>query len=182
MANKKNHVYLWLVIGVVVLLSFGAILIKPKPKLVSVEYKQGPVDISKFKSFDTQKSSFIEGVWYNPSDGYMVIKLSDKYYQYCDFPEGKWVNFSKSDSLGIFYNSTIKGGYPCDPSRFQSGDYCLGEGIFAENNYLRSLGYRPATDKSWQDSNGDYPTAEIDNEAEKIMNQTYSGCLDSFAN
>lgn len=80
---------------------------------VNIKYFDIPVDISdsRFEYLNTTKSSFINGVWYDEDEEYMVAKLNDIYYHYSGISVSVWRNFKNADSFGTFYNEAIKGNY-----------------------------------------------------------------------
>jgi hypothetical protein len=83
--------------------------------LVWVKYRQTPVNVAsrRFEYFDTSRSSFITGAWYDKGNGYMVIGLRETYYHYCRMPKDVWDSFRRAESLGQHYNGFIKGHYDC---------------------------------------------------------------------
>ncbi len=81
-------------------------------KVVDIKYGD-TVDISRWESLDTSKSSFIEGAWYDKNNFQAVIKLNGSNYKYCNFPANIWKDFKSSESFGSYYNSKIKGNYAC---------------------------------------------------------------------
>lgn len=90
--------------------------IQTQSKNVYVKYREsGSINVndSVFEYQDTSNSSFVGGAWYDQSQEYMIIKLQDTYYHYCDLPQSEWNSFKKADSFGSFYNSQIKGNYSC---------------------------------------------------------------------
>ena len=54
-------------------------LIKPKPKLVFVKYRDLPVDVGQeqFEYLNTTGSSLVNGAWYDIENKYMIIKLKN---------------------------------------------------------------------------------------------------------
>ena len=93
-----------------------------KVRLISVKYKEGQVDISKFESLNTSRSTFVQGGWYRSSDNYMIIKINNTYYQYCNVPDKIWNNFHSTESFGDYYNSRIKGAYICEQNKAKALD------------------------------------------------------------
>ena len=82
---------------------------------VEVRYRDGKVNIGheRFEDFDTSRSSFIRGAWYDADNQYMIINLSGTYYHYCGKPYSSWQSFMRASSLGVHYNQNIKGQYDC---------------------------------------------------------------------
>ncbi|MGI5841250.1 MAG: KTSC domain-containing protein [Patescibacteria group bacterium] len=82
---------------------------------INVQYRNDPVDInhSRWEKVHTSKSSFVNGVWYDSQNKYMIINLNGKYYHYCGLPSSAWSSFKQASSFGTYYNSNIKGNYDC---------------------------------------------------------------------
>lgn len=87
----------------------------PETNYVYIKYRDSSVDLAaeNFEYLNTEGSSFIAGAWYDSSNKYMVIKLLETYYHYCDMPESVWRNFKRADSFGVFYNEHIKEKFDC---------------------------------------------------------------------
>ena len=84
-----------------------------KSNFVNIKYRDTAVDIAAFETFDTSKSSLVRGAWYDSDNKYMVVKLNNTYYQYCEFPKSSWSSFKKASSFGTYFNKNIKGNYDC---------------------------------------------------------------------
>lgn len=80
---------------------------------LTVKYRVSPVDVSNFDYLNTSRSSFVGGAWYDTDNKYMIINLNGTNYHYCDLPSSVWRQFSRADSFGRHYNSSIKGNYDC---------------------------------------------------------------------
>lgn len=87
---------------------------RPSKKLIYIKYRSDPVDLNSgdFEYFPTS-SSFVNGLWYDQSNRYMIILLNDTYYHYCGLPAAVWRSFKNADSYGTYYNQKIKGYYDC---------------------------------------------------------------------
>lgn len=85
-----------------------------EPIMVTVKYRENPIDIALFEALDTTGSSFVQGAWYDKHNEYMIINLSGTNYQYCNLPADIWENFKQASSFGSFYNKNIKGSYACE--------------------------------------------------------------------
>src|SRR5579872_3219587 len=75
---------------------------------IDVKYR-GPVDLTPFACQDITRSSFIQRVCYDKASQYLIIRLSGTYYHYCEFPQPVMDAFMSADSMGRFYNASIKG-------------------------------------------------------------------------
>ena len=114
-SHKEN--YSWLYIGLAVLIG-GAILyflfFSPSSCYVKVKYRDDKVNVaaSNFTALDKSDAT-VKGAWYDSSNEYMIIKLSDTYYHYCGMPSSAWRDFSSASSLYRAYQSNIKGNFDC---------------------------------------------------------------------
>lgn len=86
----------------------------PSKKIISVKYRNDPVNLNSgdFEYFPTS-SSFVNGLWYDQSNQYMIILLNSTYYHYCGLPLSEWRSFKSAESFGTYYNQRIKGNYDC---------------------------------------------------------------------
>ena len=75
---------------------------------VDVKYR-GLVDLRSFACSDITRSSFIRRICYDRATQYMLIKLSETYYHYCELPPTVLDQFMAASSMGQFYNQNIKG-------------------------------------------------------------------------
>jgi len=75
---------------------------------VDVKYR-GAVDLKPFDCSEISRSSFITRVCYDPSKQYMLIRLNQTYYHYCELPLAVLKEFMAAPSMGTFYNQRIKG-------------------------------------------------------------------------
>lgn len=88
----------------------GAMLLNSPASSESVAVKyRGPVDLKSFLCTDTPRSSFIQRVCYDKTQGYMLINLRGTYYHYCEMPPAIFDAFASASSMGQFYNQKIKG-------------------------------------------------------------------------
>jgi hypothetical protein len=77
-------------------------------EVVIVKYR-GPVSLARFKCDAVTRSSFIERVCYDESKSYMLIDLTGTWYHYCEIDSGTVSALLAADSMGGFYNQSIKG-------------------------------------------------------------------------
>lgn len=86
-------------------------------KIITVKYRNDLVNLNSgdFEYFPTS-SSFVNGLWYDQSNKYMIILLNSTYYHYCGLPLAEWKSFKSADSYGSYYNQRIKGNYDCRQS------------------------------------------------------------------
>jgi hypothetical protein len=75
---------------------------------VDVNYR-GAVDLKPFAFTDTPRSTFIQRVCYDKTQSYMLISLRGTYYHYCELPAATFDAFVAAQSMGQFYNQSIKG-------------------------------------------------------------------------
>jgi hypothetical protein len=79
-----------------------------RSETVDVKY-QGLVDLKTFECSDISRSSFIKRVCYDKAQSYMVIRLKDTYYHYCELPPTTLDALMTAPSMGNYFNQTIKG-------------------------------------------------------------------------
>ena len=58
-------------------------------------------------------SSVIDSFGYRNTVKELVVKISNRVYVYVGVPSDVFVEMVQADSIGTFYNSNIKGQYPC---------------------------------------------------------------------
>jgi hypothetical protein len=85
-------------------------------EVVTVKYR-GPVNLGPFKCDAITRSSFIERVCYDQPNSYMLIELSGTWYHYCEIDPDTVSNLMVADSMGRFYNQSIKGRFDCGTHR-----------------------------------------------------------------
>jgi KTSC domain len=83
-----------------------------EPEVVNVKYR-GPVSLAPFKCEAITRSSFIRRVCYDASNSYMLINLSGTWYHYCDIDHGRVDELLQANSMGRFYDASIKGSFDC---------------------------------------------------------------------
>jgi hypothetical protein len=83
---------------------------------VSVKYR-GEVDLAPFACEAVTRSSFIERVCYDENNSYMLINLRGTWYHYCEIDPGTVSSLLAADSMGQFYNASIKGNFDCRTHR-----------------------------------------------------------------
>jgi hypothetical protein len=79
---------------------------------VDVKYR-GPVDLAPFKCTSIDRSSFVRRVCYDSANSYMLVKLNETYYHYCDIDTATVDAFEGADSMGRYFNASIKGHFDC---------------------------------------------------------------------
>lgn len=83
---------------------------------VDVKYR-GPVDLKYFSCSEIDRSSFIRRVCYDRANTYMVINLNGTYYHYCEIDGGTVDSLMAAESMGRFFNASIKGHFDCRINR-----------------------------------------------------------------
>jgi hypothetical protein len=103
----------YLTIGVVALL-LGALFVtqRVRSEVVQVKYR-GEVDLKSFSCADVTQSSFIKRVCYDRMNEYVLISLNGTYYHYCEMPDAIVSSLMSAESMGRFYNASIKGHFDC---------------------------------------------------------------------
>ncbi|RWM93411.1 MAG: KTSC domain-containing protein [Mesorhizobium sp.] len=74
---------------------------------VDVKYR-GPVDLAKFECTGELDSSVVKRVCYNAEHSYMLIRLKQVWYHYCEIDQGAVSALLAAESKGAFYNASIK--------------------------------------------------------------------------
>lgn len=74
---------------------------------VEVKYR-GPVDLANFQCSGELDSSVVKRVCYNAAHAYMLIRLKQTWYHYCEIDSGTVEALLASPSKGTFYNESIK--------------------------------------------------------------------------
>jgi hypothetical protein len=94
-------------LGVLVGITTGS-----RSETVDVKYR-GPVDLTPFACDSIERSSFIQRVCYDHENAYMIVSLNGTYYHYCDIDSATVDSFLAADSMGRFFNASIKGHFDC---------------------------------------------------------------------
>jgi hypothetical protein len=83
---------------------------------VYVKYR-GEVDLKFFNCTDIARSSFIGRVCYDRPNQYMLISLNGTFYHYCEIDGGTVSALMTAESMGRYYNASIKGRFDCRTHR-----------------------------------------------------------------
>ena len=86
---------------------------------VNVKYR-GVVDLKPFKCETISRSSLVNRVCYDGREQYMVINLQGVYYHYCEIDAGTVGQLLKADSMGRYFNASIKGKFDCRSKKVPS--------------------------------------------------------------
>ncbi|RWE03116.1 KTSC domain-containing protein [Mesorhizobium sp.] len=89
--------------GVVLVAALGPL----HAETVNVKYR-GPVDLTKFECTAELDSSVVKRVCYNAEHSYMLIRLKQTWYHYCEIDQGTVSALLAAESKGAFYNTSIK--------------------------------------------------------------------------
>lgn len=79
---------------------------------VDVKYR-GSVDLSPFKCEWIDRSSLVKRVCYDAKERYVIVNLTGTYYHYCQVPGSVVAEWLDAESMGRFYNATVKGRFDC---------------------------------------------------------------------
>ena len=90
-----------------------------RSETVDVKYR-GPVDLAPFKCESIDHSSFIRRVCYDATNNYMIVLLNQTYYHYCDIDSVTVDAFEAAESMGRYFNASIKGHFDCLTGRVPS--------------------------------------------------------------
>jgi hypothetical protein len=83
---------------------------------VDVKY-HGAVCLATFDCSVIERSSFIRGVCYDRRQNYMLINLNGVWYHYCEIDRATVSSLMEAESMGRFYNRSIKGRFDCRVNR-----------------------------------------------------------------
>jgi hypothetical protein len=83
---------------------------------VAVKYR-GSVNLKPFDCRDITRSSFIQRVCYDKKNEYMLINLNGTYYHYCEIDSDTVSSLIGADSMGRYFNASIKGRFDCRTHR-----------------------------------------------------------------
>jgi hypothetical protein len=75
---------------------------------VCVKYGPCPLDLSRFQCTNTPRSSFVRQVCYDAPKRFMVIKLKETWYPYCEIDKRTVDELLYAPSIGRFYNQNIR--------------------------------------------------------------------------
>jgi KTSC domain-containing protein len=92
------------VAGMIVLISP---LVPASAEEVCVKYHKC-LDVDQFKCETITRSSFIKRVCYLQTKRYMIIKLKETYYHYCNMGPEINSEFLAAPSMGRYYNDNIR--------------------------------------------------------------------------
>jgi hypothetical protein len=88
------------------------ITVECRSETVDVKYR-GPVDLSPFVCSSIERSSFVRRVCYDHANAYMIVSLNGTYYHYCNIDNATVDSFFAADSMGRYFNASIKGHFDC---------------------------------------------------------------------
>jgi hypothetical protein len=94
---------------------------------ICVKYGPCPLDISSFTCTDTPRSSFIRSVCYDAPKSFMVIKLNETWYPYCEIDAATVQQLLSAESAGNFYNQNIRSRQDGTHGPFDCRDHLLSE-------------------------------------------------------
>jgi hypothetical protein len=75
---------------------------------VDVKYR-GSVDLKPFTCQDISRSSVVTRLCYDTANQYVIVRLKTVYYHYCEMPKKIVDDWLAADSMGTYYNASIKG-------------------------------------------------------------------------
>ena len=82
---------------------------------IHVKYRNTPVDVSNghFERLELKPSSFVNEMYYDKGNKYLLVRLKYTFYHYCGISSAVVENWLGASSLGRHYNYNIKGNYDC---------------------------------------------------------------------
>jgi len=105
------HLVRILAIASAALLTVHAVAVARAPETaqsICVKYGPCPLDVSAFTCTDTPRSSFVRRVCYDEPRAFMVIKLKETWYPYCEIDAATVQQLLSAESVGTFYNENIR--------------------------------------------------------------------------
>ena len=75
---------------------------------VCVKYGPCPLDLAPFRCSETPQSSFVRRVCYDAAKQFMVIKLNDTWYPYCEVRPENIGALLSAPSIGSYYNQRFR--------------------------------------------------------------------------
>ena len=99
--------------SLLVLLAFSGVT---NAETVNVKYR-GIVDLKPFKCESISRSSLVNRVCYDSHERYMIINLQGTYYHYCEIDAGTVSQLLQAQSMGRYFNQSIKGRFDCRTNR-----------------------------------------------------------------
>jgi hypothetical protein len=104
-------------------LGVGCLIVLPSAfgdtETVYVKYR-GQVDLSPFACEWVERSSLVRRLCYDAKEKYVVVNLTGTYYHYCEVPPAIVTAWRSAESMGRFYNASIKGHFDCRVLRLPS--------------------------------------------------------------
>ena len=81
---------------------------------IFVKYR-GMVDVDNghFTQLSLKPSSFINNMYFDSDNKYLLVQLNTTYYHYCSIPSQTINGWLNSPSLGRYYNKNVKGNFDC---------------------------------------------------------------------
>jgi hypothetical protein len=90
------------------MLVLSAPVVSAAGEVANVKYR-GSVPLDTFTCVHTPDSSVIGRICYDEEERYMIVRVRQNYYHYCDVDAETVAAFVGAPSAGKFYNSYIKG-------------------------------------------------------------------------
>ena len=94
---------------------------------ICVRYGPCPLDVTTFTCTETPRSSFIRRVCYDAPKSFMVIKLKETWYPYCEIDAATVQQLLSAGSAGTFYNENIRSRRDSTHGPFDCRDHPLPE-------------------------------------------------------
>ncbi len=89
-------------------------VIRYETQPIHVKYR-GIVDVDNghFEHLNIGSSSYVNNMFYDDGNQYLLVQLKNTYYHYCSITSSIIYSWIDSSSLGRYYNQNIKGNYSC---------------------------------------------------------------------
>jgi hypothetical protein len=71
------------------------------------------VDNGNFVEMDLISSSLVKEIFYDESNQYLLVRVKNTFYHYCNIPQKYIHDWIHASSLGRYYTDIIKGDFGC---------------------------------------------------------------------
>jgi hypothetical protein len=104
---------LFLVVQVVLLLAISPAYAEK----VHIKYRDDDVDLGGFECHDVTKGAEVRRICYDKANDYLVLRLQNTYYHYCEIDEATVGGLQSADSPDDYYHASIRGQFDCRTHR-----------------------------------------------------------------
>jgi hypothetical protein len=84
---------------------------------VHIKYRDADVDLGKFECHEVIKGPEVRRICYDKPNGYLVIRLHNTYYHYCEIDEATVKGLQSAASPDDYYHKSVRGHFDCRTHR-----------------------------------------------------------------